>query len=362
MQDLSPFIPKTCYDPTVAKLKLFRKMKKSQAPLFLLLLIAFQASNVYGDDYQWDFINALVKNDFNEIERIINKNADQMQAYEKRLAVGFTLTYTRGENTLRVLDYLSRRNVHPAGIDLYNALNLSHSDNVVQFILNEGVIPNGEILLLAAGKQRFNFAEKFIIMGADVNYRYPTENSSAEGMTALLYASQWGNLETVKLLVEHGADVNVRAANGSTAASIALENDQPAVYNFLKEHGAVEVEINQTVTGSASAPTGNSVPANNSAAVNTSGVQGIADILNNNAPELSNGTYRLSGGTTEIKFIGNAKAGNITYTKQGSMGYGFFQINGSTLTLIMEGYTFDYQITTNTSFSGNRETWVRVGN
>jgi len=73
---------------------------------------------------------------------------------------------------------------------------------------------NGEILLLTMEKQRFILAHQFIESGIDVNYQYPLTKSYADGMTPLLYAVKWDNFDLVKLLLEHGANINARAKNG----------------------------------------------------------------------------------------------------------------------------------------------------
>ncbi|GHV91255.1 hypothetical protein AGMMS50268_17580 [Spirochaetia bacterium] len=324
-------------------------MKKLFTVILLLLTqISFQTLTLYAEDYQWDLINALVKNDFQTTERIISANAGGMSVYEKIAVVNFVMNYTGGENTLPVLELLLKHNIHPGAVDLYHAINRSHRDNVIQFILNDGVVPNGEILLTAAEKGRFNFVKQFVEMGADVNYRYPSGKDYADGMTSLLHAVNWGDFETVKLLVDHGANINVRTNKGSTPASIAHENNQTLIYDYLKEHGALDPEISQTLRDST--PPENKGP-------------GIASLLNNELYVLSNGTYRWTGSSTELKLSGTARAGSVSYVnRQGKAGNGMFQTEGNTITIVMEGLTFKYRIDSNTSFSGNGETWVRVGN
>jgi hypothetical protein len=118
----------------------------------LFLLVFFQYQIVYAEDYKWDFVNALVKNDTQTIDKLLKDNINEMTINEKRLMYGFVLDYTREENTLNMLHILSKNNIHANGFDLYNAINKFHFDNVIMFILNDGVNPNGEILLLATEK------------------------------------------------------------------------------------------------------------------------------------------------------------------------------------------------------------------
>jgi ankyrin repeat protein len=312
-------------------------MKKNYS--LIIAVILFHTQNLVADDYKWDLVNALVINNFEKIEEILNNNIKEMSISEKRLVYNFVLTYTTGENTIKALKILLQHNIHAVPFDLYNAVNKSQPDEVLQFIMEDGTNPNGEILLLASEKKRFNFMKTLIERGVDVNYKYPSEKTYADGMTALLYASQWENFEIVKLLVEHGANVNARANNGSTPLSISYERGRMDICNYLKERGAVD-NIN------------NPIPQSNG---------GISNILNNEML-LRSGTYRLSGGNNEIKIIGDTRSGSIAYTKQGKTGNGMFRIEENLMTVIMEGLTFIYQIESNSSFSGNGEMWIRTGN
>jgi ankyrin repeat protein len=314
-------------------------MNKNIYIKILFLLMLFQFQNSYAEDYEWDFVNALVKNDTQTIDKLLNDNINKMAINKKRLMYSFVLDYTRRENVLNMLHILSRYNIHANGFDLYNAINKSHFDDVIIFILNDGVNPNGEILLLATEKNRTNIVKILVGMGVDVNYNYPNEKAYADGMTALLYASKWANFELVKLLVENGANINIRSNNGSTALSIAYADNQIDIYNYLKEHGAIDIEANQNIPN-----------------------QGISSLLNDEIILFKNGTYRLSENNNKIKFVGNNKSGNIIYqNNQGRTSNGNFLINGNILTLTINGFSFIYQINTDLSFSGNSEIWIRVG-
>jgi ankyrin repeat protein len=207
--------------------------------------------------------------------------------------------------------------------------------------LRNGAIPNGEILLLAMEKQRFDLAKQFIETGVDVNYQYPLSKSYADGMTALLYASKWENFELVKLLVEHGANVNISAVDGNTALSIARINNNDTIYNYLIEHGGTE-------------------QADNNTSLENTGISSLLD--NNETIAFQKGTYRLFNGNMDIKFLENTNSGNINYTKNGKLNNGLYRIEGTNLTIIMEGRTFVYKIVSNMSFSGNGEEWIRIGN
>jgi len=315
-------------------------MKRKVFFCLILIIFLYGYSPASAEDYKWNLIDALNKNDLGAIEGILKTNIRTMSAAEKRLVMNFAMNYSSGENTARVCELLLKYDIRPTSFDLYTAINRNRQDSAVRFILNNGGTPNGEILLLTMEKRRFDLARQFIESGVDVNYYYPQTSSNADGMTALLYASKWNNLEMVKLLAEHGANINMRAVNGDTALSIAQKNNNEAIINYLLEKGALE--------------------ANNIQPQNT----GIAG-MNDQRITFQSGSYRLSsGGTKFLKFTGNASAGTVTSVD--SMTYasdnGFYRITGNNMTMTLNGRTFTYRVDTNETFSGNGEIWVRTGN
>jgi ankyrin repeat protein len=286
-------------------------------------------------------VNALTGNDFQKIESIIKENINKMAAHDRRLVMNFTIVYSYGENTIRVLELLKKYNISPNSYDLYTAINRNQPAAVIQFIIGGGAQANGEILLLAMEKQRFDLAKQFIEAGIGVNYQYPLTKMYADGMTPLLYASKWNNIELVRLLVERGANINARAKDGNTALSIASANGNIQIYNYLMEHGAGQM--------------GNNI-------IQPQQSTGISSILDNQAVDFQRGVYRRMGGNTNLIFSGNANSGNISYTINGKPGSGFYKIDGGSITIMMEGHTFIYKLDSGASFSGNGEVWVRTGN
>ena len=306
------------------------------------ILIFFLAGTLYADDeYRWNFINALTQNDFNAVENILKENVKTMSATDKRLVMSFALTYSYGENAIKAVRLLQDYNINPNNFDIYTAINRNQPDNVINLILSNNVKANGEILLLAMEKQRFDLAKQFIQTGVDVNYQYPLSKKYADGMTPLLYASKWNNFELVKLLVENGAKVNTRNKEGSTALALSRANENAQIYNYLIEQGAES--------------TNSIIPPQQ----NTSGISGI---LNNQTANFQTGTYRYSGSNTYIKFSGSASSGSITYIRNGVPNNGSYRVESGYITIMMEGRTFTYKVDSAASFSGNGEVWVRTEN
>jgi ankyrin repeat protein len=68
--------------------------------------------------------------------------------------------------------------------------------------------------------------------GADINVQ---DNN---GRTPLYVASLNGGLEVVRLLLELGADVKAKRNNGETAFQVAADRGHDEVVKLLREHGA----------------------------------------------------------------------------------------------------------------------------
>ncbi|MCL2809124.1 MAG: ankyrin repeat domain-containing protein [Treponema sp.] len=307
----------------------------------LIISLVFLCSFLFADDYKWDYVNALTRGDYPVIENIINRNINNVPASEKRLILNFALIYSRGETTLQVLSLLRRHNVIPNAFDLYTAINRDQPDTVIQYILNNGVQPNGEILLLAMEKQRLNFASQFIQAGVDVNYQYPLSRDYSDGMTALLHASRYNNMELVRLLVDRGANINARNREGNTALSIAQYNGNAQISDFLIGRGANHTGVTQNPNQQSG---------------------GIGAFMDTQVAEFQPGSYRLSRGNRDLTFTGTANYGSIAFIRDNRVYSGSYQSNNGNLIMIMDGRMFTYKVDSETSFSGNGEVWVRTSN
>ena len=83
--------------------------------------------------------------------------------------------------------------------------------------------------MLASDKGNLEAVKLLLDKGAEVNAK------NKDGKTALLVAS---NLEVVKLLLDKGADVNVKDKNGGTALREASWRSDNEMVNLLKAYGA----------------------------------------------------------------------------------------------------------------------------
>ena len=91
----------------------------------------------------------------------------------------------------------------------------------------------GSALHLTVVEQQPEMAEILIDGGADIDLV-----SEINGRTALLLASELGDLEMVHVLLEHGADIQMRDNLGQTARHLATRFGQESVVKALLNAGA----------------------------------------------------------------------------------------------------------------------------
>jgi hypothetical protein len=328
--------------------------KKYHVMILIIFIFLFQVNFLYAQSsYKSDLVKALSSNDFVKIEQIILDNAVHLSDSDKRLMYSLVLDYSQKSSTLNILQLLQNQNIFPSQFDLFNAINRNHSDEVIQFILDKKIIPNGEILLFAAEKNRFNLVNQFAQMGTDTNYQYPSGKPYSNGMTALLYAVQESDFETIKLLLEKGANVNLSNFNGYAPAALAKEMDLIEIYDYLVAHGADEVEV-PPIADEVSQTNTNQISSENTG-------QGIGSLIDSKEFALKSGTYRLARSSTEI-ILPNSSMGAFTYTNNGIPSMGGFRIDKNSIIITMQSRTYSYTIDSDSSFSGFGERWVRIEN
>lgn len=65
--------------------------------------------------------------------------------------------------------------------------------------------------------------------------------ASNEGYTALHYASFRGNIKILKIFIENGGDINLKAKDGSNILHMAVKGNQPSSFVFLKETYSLDI-------------------------------------------------------------------------------------------------------------------------
>jgi uncharacterized protein len=87
-------------------------------------------------------------------------------------------------------------------------------------------------LLIATENGDIDMVKLLLEKGADVNA------TDIDGYTSLMYVAYNGNLEIAKLLLEHGADIYARDKDKWTALMIAKIQKREDIVELLRKHGA----------------------------------------------------------------------------------------------------------------------------
>jgi len=345
------------------------------AGLILVVLVGCGSSpsSRQSNGFWREFMNYAEQKNWNRMENVLRNNRNRITDDDRSMCPFVVVRYLYGEDAIRGLELLKNYNINPTVTDLAQAFDKSQPDTVIDYLLARGIQDKSTYLLKEALKyRRFKYIPRLLAMVENTSLDNRTTRANWTGSaanweteyswTALIYAVQAEHFDTVRSLVERGANVNLRAEDGTTAASLAYDNGLINIYNYLKEHGAVDFEPRQMAQQPA-APAPQTVyvpaPAQTPAPSTPSPAQQIQEAFRS---PLQSGTYSLAGTQARISLTAIAKSGIFTYTnRQGRTGMGNYSIDGNRMTMQMEGYTFVYTVTNETSFSGNGETWVRTG-
>ena len=381
-------------------------------------LLVLQAQTVFAADTYQDFNNAIKEENFSKAERILKNNAHKWSVKDQGYCWGWGIcvssisnsTALRGaqllyqykvsfadetvggfiasEKSEELCRYLISIGMPIGDYAIAQAINKDYKDNFVQFLLEKGGTLNEWALRKAAEKKRWALFPDLINKSTEdnINYRQTREEYTADynsqsatykkivsfnydpsqSKTTLMFAAQYGQLRIVRLLVEHGAKVNLRTEGGETAASLAYDNGEIEVYNYLKANGAIDFEPKQVVQQIA--------PTQSSSTTNVY-VQPSAPAQTQSAPStptLQSGNYAWSNSGINMTMRFNSITSTVSANLNNSpIWSGTYRINGNQLVISVtlasgdnakfRGQTYSYTVTSDTSFSGSGETWVRTG-
>jgi len=395
--------------------------KKTVFTVVLLALLVLQAQTVFAD-YNDDFIQELNRNNLRNIERLLERRARQMNLNLCMLYTINSSTYdsTKGFNKANCIDVIRLLMRHGADINsqhvwyasdgtrfergypLENAIEQKHSIAVIQFLLDSGANPNYSSSYLGRSyppvRQAYSNRDMLVVNlllerganGADI---LPSAGDrgdnemirllisrgvqirSEQGAEALRWAAAAGHFDTIKLLVENGVNVNARSNDndryvqeyiplGATAASIAYDKGEMEIYDYLMANGAREFEPRQTAQPAAPAPAAPSSTTNVYVQPSAPAQSAPAP----STPTLRPGRYACSGTDVTMDILSPLRLLTL-YIGYATVGNGSYNINGNTITITidqadgvishMRGITYAYTIVSDTSFSGNGETWYR---
>ena len=93
-------------------------------------------------------------------------------------------------------------------------------------------------LLKAIIEEQVEIVKDLLAKGIDPNTRVEDEDEDEDGWTALLLAASKDNFQLVRLLIEHGADINAATDDGETALSLAAFKGNLELVVYLLDQGS----------------------------------------------------------------------------------------------------------------------------
>jgi len=344
---------------------------------FVLFFMVVQVNVVHAQFYG-EFQNYVKQKNWSRMERVLRNNRNRITNIDRSMCPYIILRELRGDEAIRGLELLRNYNINPDTFDLGTAFE-NQPDNVIDYLFGRGLqATNSAFPLKAAIRyKRFNFVPRLLTMldPSKIDDRTTRANSNdpdswtmAQSYTALIFAVQAENFDTVRRLVELGANVNLRADDGSTAASLAYDNGLINIYNYLKENGAIDFEPRQVVQQSQQTSPQTSTT---NVYVQPSAPAQSSPPPAPSTPTLQTGSYSWANSRTNMTMSLLSPGQVSAYFNNLPAWSGTYRINGNQLVIsvtiaigdyaTMRGQTYTYNITSSTSFSGSGETWVRTG-
>lgn len=125
---------------------------------------------------------------------------------------------------------------YPNDLDAENELFPKPDEDIVSMMINKGADinqPNSVYwtpLMYACQNNNYEIIEKFL--SSEV---IKVNHQDREGVTPLMLSCSVGDLKTIKLLIEHKADISIKDNSGKNALSYALTNNNSEVVSYLRK-------------------------------------------------------------------------------------------------------------------------------
>jgi len=167
---------------------------------------------------------------------LLDRGAD-LRAQDRGGATALSLAVRSGDSD--VVRFLVDRGIDP------NALSLAaqgtafqrHDLPTADYLMTTIAKPVPQLLITAAVWQPVAFVRRWIESGADVNAKMPPAQYAKTPLLSAVTSEDEG-ADTLKLLLEHGADPNAQTTEGESPLDWAIYKGDRAKIAVLEQHGA----------------------------------------------------------------------------------------------------------------------------
>jgi len=216
--------------------------------IFILLLLSVTIVDAVAQDGS-DLISAIMYQEFDKAKTLIENGVDIN--YQDKTYGSTPLILSCQYNFVDMAKYLIDKgaDVNLQAKNGYTPLIAASgvSEELTDLLLSKGADPklkleNGtgafttSIVGVLMERVTTGVAKKLLEKGADINEA--ATSGDTEGYTVLMMAARNDNADLVKFLVKEGADLNLKAKDGSTALSLAKKGKKDEMVKLLQKLGA----------------------------------------------------------------------------------------------------------------------------
>lgn len=225
---------------------------KSKA-IFLIMIVALLIPHdlcASDDDFN-EFAALIYKKDLKGIKELLAKGVDVNLRHETMGTTPLIVACSL-EGTYEIVEFLISKGADIHIIGSYDGRTALHwasanSKKTVELLLDKGAKVDVKgvdgmtafiqsIFGILSGSVNTDVCDLLIRKGANVNDQL--SGPDATGWSPLLFACSNGNLDLTKYLLSEGADVNLKAKDGTSALSLAMGEKNDEIIRILKEKGA----------------------------------------------------------------------------------------------------------------------------
>jgi ankyrin repeat protein len=171
-----------------------------------------------------------------DLLRVLIDGGADLKAQDRTGATALALAVRSAD--VDVVRFLVERGLDPGALSpaAQRAAFARYDPPTTEQLISKGLSPAPDLLVTAATWQPTNVLARWIESGANVN----ASNTAQYGRTPLLTAvtSEAEGPETLQLLLDHGADPNVRTTEGESPLDWAIYKGDRAKIQILEKHGA----------------------------------------------------------------------------------------------------------------------------